>query len=85
MKNTYEPLEGTERVLFDTMKRVQRDRMEHQKARMYSSGEKERRHRLRAADCMSKEQVLEEVLTKAGLFDMYRDWSGLYDTKKEDN
>ena len=78
MERTYEDLTKTERILFDQMKKVQKDRMEHQTAACYSTGSKQREHRVKRAACANKEMALETVLEKAGLWELYRSWCGLY-------
>lgn len=76
----FDRLGMTEQILFRTMKKVQRDRVEHQKASEFSEGSKQREHRLKAAACLGKESVLESVLEQTGLYELYREWSGLYQT-----
>lgn len=78
MERKYEDLNETERILFSWMKKVQKDRMERQKAECFSSGSKKREHRLKRAACANKEVVLEAVLEQAGLWELYRAWSGLW-------
>lgn len=71
-------LTNTEMVLFETTKATQKERMEHQRAMRMSDGEKKRKHQLKRSFCANKELALQEVLEKAGLWDRYREWSGLY-------
>lgn len=74
-EKTVQDLTQTERVLFQTMKAVQRDRMEHQKAQQFADGPKRDDHKRKQAACMNKENVLEKILTEAGLIDLYRSWA----------
>lgn len=68
-------LTQTEQVLFHTMRKVQRDRMEHTKAMSFSVGQKQEDHKRKNAVAMAKEIVLEEVLTESGLWERYRSWA----------
>lgn len=78
MERTYEDLTNTEKILFGQMKKVQKDRMEHQTAACYSSGSKQREHRAKRAACANKEMALEAVLEQAGLWSLYQSWSRLW-------
>lgn len=75
---TFQELTETEKILFRTMKQIQNDRMEHNKAISFSEGRKSEEHRRKMAACLNKESILEEVLQEAGLYTSYRQWSGLY-------
>ncbi len=73
---TFQELSDTEKILFRTMKKVQRDRMEHQNAVCFSEGKKQEEHQRKKAVCLNKESVLEAVLDEAGLLESYKKWSG---------
>lgn len=74
---TFQELSETEKILFRTMRKVQSDRMDYDKNISYSEGKKQKENKLKKADCMNKESILEAVLREAGLYSSYRQWVGL--------